>query len=346
MTRRGFSLIELLVVIAIVAVLVGLFLAAVQRARAAAGRIQCQNHLKQLGLALHNYHDTRHMLPPGMVSPTSNVCDAESTGFTQLLPYLEQDAFHALYHFDQPWWQPDNYQAVGTPVRIFLCPSNRAEGSMNLTPIAAQWQAAMPPTAAACDYAFSKGANAALPNNWTRTPLEVRGVFGVAPLDDVGLRLDDISDGTAFTFAIGDAAGGNPRFPVRQLEDPTQPAIDPLTGQPALLEQSWSAAGAGDPSHPWYASVLAVTAQYGMGADPRDEPMNRRPGTPTVYGSDPGGTNQSGKNYVSGFRSLHPGGCNFLFCDGSVRFVRETIRPEAYRALSTYAGGEAASLGE
>jgi prepilin-type N-terminal cleavage/methylation domain-containing protein/prepilin-type processing-associated H-X9-DG protein len=341
-SRHGFSLVELLVVIAIIAILTGLLLSAIQRVREAAGRVQCQNNLKQLGLALHNYHDTVLCFPPGMVSSTPSITDAEATGFTYLLRYLEQDNTAALYHLDEPWWQPDNYEAVGTSVTVFLCPSNRSQATMDLTTVAKQFSAAMPPRAGSCDYAFCRGATGSLTNNPTKTPLAVRGPFGIYKPTETNtcVRLEDISDGTGATFALGDATGGSSRYPAGQLGNPSAPAIDPLTGQPALLEQSWSAAGATDPSHPYYGSVLAVTAQYGLAPSPRDEPMNRSPGTPTVYGGDSSGDNSAGKNTISGFRSLHSRGCNFLFCDGSVRFVRETIQPDVYRALSTYAGGE------
>jgi prepilin-type processing-associated H-X9-DG protein len=219
---------------------------------------------------------------------------------------------------------------------------------MDLTPIGAEWGFKLPPVAASVDYAFCKGANASLTRNAQRIPLEVRGVFQVATPETArgNLRLTDITDGTSNTIALGDATGGNSFYLVRDMNNPNQPSIDGNSGQPAIVEQSWSAAGCADPTHPWYGSVFAVTAQYGLAPDPRDEPMNNRLVAPTVFGDDPRGDNRSGRDWVSGFRSMHSGGCNFVFCDGSVRFIQQSIPADVYRALSTYAGGEVISAGE
>jgi prepilin-type N-terminal cleavage/methylation domain-containing protein/prepilin-type processing-associated H-X9-DG protein len=338
--RQGFTLIELLVVIAIIAILIGLLLPAVQKVRAAANRMKCSNNLKQLGLALHNYHASWECFPPGMVTPSADISDAVATGFTYLLPHLEQDNTYRIYHFADNWFDPSNYDAVGIEVKIFYCPSNRDRGSINLAPIAMQWNTPLPPVAASIDYAFCRGANGAVNQDWLRIPMQVRGVFNIRLRDNVrSLRLTDIRDGTSTTFAMGEAAGGNPTFLIRDPKNPTQPVTD-LTGQQVPADQSWGAAGVGDTSHPYYASVFAVTAQYGLAGDPRDEPMNNRLVAPAVYSGDPRGDNSAGRDSLSGFRSLHTAGCNFLFCDGSVRYVTQAIQPDTYRALSTYAGGE------
>jgi prepilin-type N-terminal cleavage/methylation domain-containing protein/prepilin-type processing-associated H-X9-DG protein len=342
----GFTLIELLVVLAIIAVLIGLLLPAVQKVREAAYRMQCQNNLKQLGLALHGYHDVNQTFPPGMVLSGFDVTDAEATGFTFLLPHIEQDNTYRLYTFSDAWWQPSNYTVVAIPIRIFYCPSNRTQGSMDLSAVAALYGLNLPPTVATCDYAFCRGANGALNRDFTRIPATARGVFNIRPPDtpQSGTQIQDITDGTSTTMAMGDATGGSNRYLVRDLNQPTQPVLA-LQGQPIAIEQSWSAAGVSDAAHPWYGSIFAVTAQYGVAPDFRDEPMNRAPTTPTVYGNDAAGDNLRGLDCISGFRSLHGGGCNFLYCDGSVRFLSSGVTTALYRALSTYAGGEVLSAG-
>ncbi|HZY84190.1 MAG TPA: DUF1559 domain-containing protein, partial [Gemmataceae bacterium] len=169
------------------------------------------------------------------------------------------------------------------------------------------------------------------------------------------VRLTDVTDGASNTFAIGEGAGNSPRYLLREMSYNDQgvilgagPATNPYTGTAIQPDQAWAAASLAGENHPWYTSVFGVTAQYGLAPNPRDEPMNNRLVMPSAYADTEfrghfTGDNRDGWAFVSGFRSLHPGGCNFLFCDGSVRWVNETIEPAVYRGLSTYAGGEVVS---
>jgi prepilin-type N-terminal cleavage/methylation domain-containing protein len=115
----GFTLVELLVVIAIIGVLVALLLPAVQSAREAARRMQCSNNLKQITIAVHNYHDSHKMLPPG----STNATLSGSTGFAAILPYLDQANLYSQYNFSKGNSEPENLQVVSQRIKTYICPS-------------------------------------------------------------------------------------------------------------------------------------------------------------------------------------------------------------------------------
>jgi len=191
MRRRAFTLTELLVVIAIIGVLIALLLPAVQKVREAANRMKCANNLKQLGLALHGYHDAKGSFPPGVVADSSVLENGKHSGLVFLLPFLEQQPLYQQYNLALPWNDPANLAVAQVRVPVFLCPSGT-----NDVPEDGGFPGA--PT----HYAFCKGATAYLNTDGMLRPGS--GLFDV----NSKRRIADVLDGTSQTFAMGEAVGG------------------------------------------------------------------------------------------------------------------------------------------
>ena len=305
--RRAFTLIELLVVIAIIAILIGLLLPAVQKVREAAARAQCINNLKQIGVALHNYHSSYNTFPVG----------SNQLGFTvisQLLPYIEQNNLYNQINFMVSATNAANSGPTGTTIKILLCPSD---------------QIYLPPAGLGGNNYF---ANYGTAIQFFQPSTVANGVFALR--DTTGISVLGITDGTSNTAAFSELKKGDFNNAVYGPADwlnasslgapTTADQADAMCQgiNTANLGYQWLSAGG-----EWLNDSNTGTAYTHVGL-----PNSINCGFPATLTFD---VNAS---------SYHIGGVNVLLCDGSVRFITSTISLPTWRALGTRAGGEVFTL--
>ena len=334
--RKAFTLIELLVVIAIVAILIGLLLPAVQKVREAAARAKCQNNLKQIGLALHNYEGTNQCFPPAATYPRTPVGFQPFGIHAYLLPYCEQDNLQRLLNLNEPYNSATNAPQAKTRIPFYLCPSEvkdveRPDGAITHYPL--NYGAVMG-TWFVFDANTGQSGNAAFPVKYQSRPGET-----IAR----GHSVTSLTDGTSNTLGFTEFKAWTP-----YLRDGGSPA----------------AANAAIPATPADVTAFGGTFKTDSGhTEWVDGYVHQTgittlfpPGTKVIYAT--GGVNYDidftsmRENRVSGAltyvastsRSYHVNGVNSLLMDGSVRFITTTIPLATWRALGTINGGEV--LGE
>ena len=320
--RRGLTLIELLVVIAILAVLIGLLLPAVQKVRAAAARAQCQNNLKQIALAAHNYHDAAGRFPTG-AHLTAYVGDRLTGGtnlWVELLPYIEQDNLYKRWNPNNPRNNVAGGRNANTAqvLKVLLCPADPLPKLVVQIPppqVAPQWSWGF---YGLSSYGGNAGRQSFPPGSAPPWPgMTKDGIFYI----DSCVRLTaDITDGSSNTFLFGERYHWDPQYDLQ--ESLAGPGGGPIEGA-----GKWAAL-AGPTGAVGTANVLLST----------QAPIN--------YQVPRGGDRSTLSNRACVFGSGHTGGANFAFADGHVRFVSQSLALETLRALSTRAGGEVIADGD
>ncbi len=320
--RSAFTLIELLVVIAIIAVLIALLLPAVQSAREAARRAQCVNNLKQIGLALHNYENSITCFPMsmGLDAPGFGYPEPVSySGLSMLLPFMEQTVVFNSINYSIPRGNPGNNTALATSVNSFLCPTD----PQKTFPVGEAGENYHPNSGNTIDYVSGAsdpwGFNSALP--------PFNGPF--YPVSRT--RIADITDGTSNTagwseMGLGDLSNSIATEKTDQFWTQTWPktnalAISQCQGFQAsnLTYQGLSTDGV-----PWLEG--STSAMYNHVNVPNKRSCIFPPG-----------------RIINTANSYHPGGVNVLMCDGSVRFVKDSISLPTWMALGSRNGGEVLS---
>ena len=318
--RSAFTLVELLVVIAIIGILIALLLPAVQAAREAARRMQCSNNLKQIGLGLHNYESTHKVLPYGSDYPYLN----RTTWAMFILPYIEQQTHYDLFDFNVPLVHANNAQAVTTPVATYLCPSDPQSSDPILE-----------------KRGDSPDLNGGHTNPSNSAMLSYPGSMGPTHPDNCPLCPDATPSPTNWCCQgcnFGSFGGGcgvqNGTFSGMFGRWPKSVAFrDVLDGLSNTIM-----AGETLPAHyVWNGAFCPNFPVSGMTI-----PIN----TMEQDGGVHGGHTLIFWAICSGFKSRHPGGANFVFGDGNVRFISESIDHKLYAHLGTRDGGEPVQVPE
>jgi prepilin-type N-terminal cleavage/methylation domain-containing protein/prepilin-type processing-associated H-X9-DG protein len=342
--RKAFTLVELLVVVALVAVLLGLLLPAVQKVREAAARAQCQNNLKQLGLALHAYHDAYHFFPQNHRPASAQTSTVRERWFTHILPFIDQKPLATQYDDSSDWdststtnppvaaGYPGNLTVTSLPLKLARCPSAPESTRLDNNPAASSpegWGANNPPIVAVTDYAGVYGVHPSFSAATGITPSNPYGII----TNNVGketapVAITDVTDGSSNTILLAESAGRPFLFNnggVMQGKDLTQHGVNG-GGWSRPASDIWLV-GFQDKNGTIPGGSYTVNAANGVdttGVYPLTAPAG-----------NPLGTDGSGQIF-----SFHTAGANVLLADGSVHLLEPSIAAGVTAALVTRASND------